>query len=404
MLLAMKDEAERNLKNEENDFLLDNSYGEDTIEELTALGLGYKNPKRLKKAIVAQLKMYDVEMLHSAKLNIDSPDSEETLKDAEESRLKMRNKMNLKELKEELIEEVQEMLNIFEPIEHKVNEKWIWKNKTFVENMVIRNKSRLVTKGYGQEEGIDFEESFAPVVRLEAVGIFMAYATHKNVPIYQMDVKMAFLNGPLKEEVFVRQPNGFVDPDFPNHVCRLKKALYGLKQAPRAWYDKLSSFLIEHYFTKEYTMDFLKQHGMEKCDTISTSTATAKLDADLQDLTGCNDDFKRTSGGIQFLGDKLVSWSSKKQDCTTMSNAEAECFSNNGGRLSPQESIMNSARVDIITLLVCEKITGGNNSGQQEVVKCFNCQMEGYMARQGPKPKRKKDATWFRDKVLLVEA
>ncbi|GJT88743.1 retrovirus-related pol polyprotein from transposon TNT 1-94 [Tanacetum coccineum] len=87
--------------------------------------------------------------------------------------------------------------------------------------------SRLVSKGYGQEEGIDFEESFAPIARLEAVRIFVAYAAHKNFPIYQMVVKMAFLNGPLKEEVFVRQPDGFVDPDFPNYVYRLKKALYG---------------------------------------------------------------------------------------------------------------------------------------------------------------------------------
>ncbi|GJT02848.1 retrovirus-related pol polyprotein from transposon TNT 1-94 [Tanacetum coccineum] len=94
--------------------------------------------------------------------------------------------------------------------------------------------SRLFAKGYGQEEGINFEESFAPVARLEAVRIFVAYAAHKNFPIYQMDVKMTFLNGPLKEEVFVCQPDGFVDPDFPNHVYRLKKALYGLKQALRA--------------------------------------------------------------------------------------------------------------------------------------------------------------------------
>ncbi|GJT59519.1 retrovirus-related pol polyprotein from transposon TNT 1-94 [Tanacetum coccineum] len=122
--------------------------------------------------------------------------------------------------------------------------KWIWKNKTNAEKTVIRNKSCLVAKGYLQEEGIDFEESFAPVARIEAVKIFEAYAAHKNFPIYQMDVKMTFLNGLLKEEVFVRQPDGFVDPDFSNHVYHLKKALYGLKQAPRAWYDKLSSFLI----------------------------------------------------------------------------------------------------------------------------------------------------------------
>nr|GEY14027.1 retrovirus-related Pol polyprotein from transposon TNT 1-94 [Tanacetum cinerariifolium] len=112
--------------------------------------------------------------------------------------------------------------------------KWIWKNKTDVENTVIRNTSRLVAKGYGQEEGINFEESFSPVARLEAVKIFVGYAAHKNFPIYHMDVKTPFLNGPLKEEVFVRQPNSFVDPDFPNHIYRLKKAFYGLKQAPRS--------------------------------------------------------------------------------------------------------------------------------------------------------------------------
>nr|GEZ27897.1 retrovirus-related Pol polyprotein from transposon TNT 1-94 [Tanacetum cinerariifolium] len=107
-------------------------------------------------------------------------------------------------------------------------------NKTDVENTVIRNTSRLVAKGYGQEEGINFEESFSPVARLEAVKIFVGYAAHKNFPIYHMDVKTPFLNGPLKEEVFVRQPNSFVDPDFPNHIYRLKKAFYGLKQAPRS--------------------------------------------------------------------------------------------------------------------------------------------------------------------------
>nr|GEY33425.1 retrovirus-related Pol polyprotein from transposon TNT 1-94 [Tanacetum cinerariifolium] len=123
---------------------------------------------------------------------------------------------------------------MFEEAENIIVVKWIWKNKTDAENTVIRNKSRLVAKGYGQEEGIDFEESFATAARLKAVRIFVAYAAYKNFPIYQMDVKTAYLNGPLKVEVFVRQPDGFVDPDFPNHVYRLKKALYNLKQSPRA--------------------------------------------------------------------------------------------------------------------------------------------------------------------------
>ncbi|GJY22789.1 retrovirus-related pol polyprotein from transposon TNT 1-94 [Tanacetum coccineum] len=128
--------------------------------------------------------------------------------------------------------------------------KWLWKNKKDEDQTVIRNKARLVAKGYAQEKGIDFEESFAPVARLEVVRIFVAYAAHKFFPIYQMDVKTAFLNGPLKEEVYVAQPEGFVDPDHPEQVYLLRKALYGLKQAPRAWYDELSNFLMSKGFTK----------------------------------------------------------------------------------------------------------------------------------------------------------
>ncbi|GJV97978.1 retrovirus-related pol polyprotein from transposon TNT 1-94 [Tanacetum coccineum] len=103
--------------------------------------------------------------------------------------------------------------------------KWLWKNKKDEDQTVIRNKARLVAKGYAQEEGIDFEESFAPVARLEAVRIFVAYAAHKSFPIYQMDVKTAFLNGPLKEEVYVAQPDGFVDPDHPDKVYRLRNSI-----------------------------------------------------------------------------------------------------------------------------------------------------------------------------------
>ncbi|GJT62598.1 retrovirus-related pol polyprotein from transposon TNT 1-94 [Tanacetum coccineum] len=114
------------------------------------------------------------------------------------------------------------------------NMKWIWKNKHDEENTVIRNKALLVAKGYAQKEGIDFEESFAPIAWLEAVRLFVAYAAHKSFPIYQMDVKTTFLYGLLKEEVYVNQPDGFVDPYHPDKVYHLKKALYGLKQAPRA--------------------------------------------------------------------------------------------------------------------------------------------------------------------------
>nr|GFB50411.1 hypothetical protein [Tanacetum cinerariifolium] len=108
------------------------------------------------------------------------------------------------------------------------------KNKRDEENTVIRNKSRLVAKGYAKKEGVDFEESFAPVARLEAVRLFIVYAAHKSFTIYQMDVKTTFLYGALKEEVYVNQLDGFVDPYHPDKFYRLKKTLYGLKQAPRA--------------------------------------------------------------------------------------------------------------------------------------------------------------------------
>nr|GEY40259.1 hypothetical protein [Tanacetum cinerariifolium] len=131
-----------------------------------------------------------------------------------------------------------------------INMKWLWKNKRDEENIVIRNKSRLVAKGYSQKEGVDFEESFAPVARLEVVQLFIAYAAYKSFTVYQMDVKIAFIYGPLEEEVYVNQPGGFVDPYHPDKVYRLKKALYGIKQAPRAWYDELSNFLVSKGFSK----------------------------------------------------------------------------------------------------------------------------------------------------------
>ncbi|GJU41023.1 retrovirus-related pol polyprotein from transposon TNT 1-94 [Tanacetum coccineum] len=113
--------------------------------------------------------------------------------------------------------------------------KWLWKNKRDEENTIICKKAHLVAKGYHWEEGIDFEESFEPVARLEAVRIFVAYVAHKSFHVYQMDVKTTFLNGPLKEEVYVSQPDGFVYPHHPDKVYHLKKAIYGLKQALRAW-------------------------------------------------------------------------------------------------------------------------------------------------------------------------
>ncbi|GJU50825.1 retrovirus-related pol polyprotein from transposon TNT 1-94 [Tanacetum coccineum] len=168
----------------------------------------------------------------------------------------------------------------------------------------------LVAVGYCQQEGIDYDETFAPVARIEAIRLFLAYAAHKDFMVFQMDVKMAFLNGILKEEVYVGQPLGFVSKQYPDHVYALDKALYGLKQAPRAWYDILLKFLIDSGFQKGlwYPKDF----GFD---------LTAYSDAD---HVGCHLDQKSTSGSVQFLGDKLVCWLSKKQNCVSISTTKSE--------------------------------------------------------------------------------
>jgi hypothetical protein len=114
--------------------------------------------------------------------------------------------------------------------------------------VVTRNKARLVAKGYSQVKGLDFGETYAPVARLESIRILLAYATHHGFKLYQMKMKSAFLNGPIKEEVYVEQPPGFEDSEYPNHVYKLSKALYGLKQAPRAWYECLRDLLITNGF------------------------------------------------------------------------------------------------------------------------------------------------------------
>ena len=123
-------------------------------------------------------------------------------------------------------------------------------NKLDEHDTVIRNKSRLIAQGYTQVEGIDFDETFAPIARLESIRILLAIASHLNFKLYQMDVKSAFLNGMLQEELYVEQPKGFVDPHKPDDVYKLKRALYGLKQAPRAWYDRLTTYLTKHGFKR----------------------------------------------------------------------------------------------------------------------------------------------------------
>nr|GEZ76607.1 hypothetical protein [Tanacetum cinerariifolium] len=299
------------------------------------------------------------------------------------------------------IEAMQEELNEFERLEvwelvprpdkvMVITLKWIYKVKLDELGGILKNKAHLVARGYCQKEVIDFEESFAPVVRLEAIRIFLAYTAHKNMVIYQMDVKTMFLNRNLREEVYVSQPDGFVDKDNPNHVYKHKKALYGLKQAPRACYDMFSSFLISQDFSKgsvdptlficrngndlllmsmmgkisfflglqisqsprvifinqsKYSLKSLNKYGFESCDPVDTlMVEKSKLDEDKEgkavdpshyrgmigtllyltasrpdlqfaisfayaDHVGCQDKCHSTSGSLQFLGDRLISWS-----------------------------------------------------------------------------------------------
>nr|GEV63850.1 copia protein [Tanacetum cinerariifolium] len=271
---------------------------------------------------------------------------------------------------------------------------------------ILKDKALLVSRGYRQEEGIDFVESFALVARLEAIRIFLAFVAHKNMVVYQIDVKTAFLNGNLREEVYVSQSDGFVDLDNPNHVYKLKKPRNGLKQAPRAWYDMLSSFLISQDLFKgsvdptlfifrngndlllvqiyvddiifaastpklcdifakitcskfkmsmmgkitfflglqisqsskgifinqsKYSLKSLKKYGFESCDPVDTPMVEkSKLEEDKEgkaiDPSHYRDTRCSTSGSLQFLGDRLVSWSSKRQKSAAISNMKAECI------------------------------------------------------------------------------
>ncbi|GJW04743.1 putative ribonuclease H-like domain-containing protein [Tanacetum coccineum] len=143
-----------------------------------------------------------------------------------------------------------------------IGTKWILKNKRDARGIVVRNKARLVAQGHRQEEGIDYDEVFAPVARIEAIRLFLAFASYMGFMVYQMDVKSAFLYGSIDEEVYVTQPKGFVDPQYPKKVYKVVKALYGLHQAPRAWYATLSTFLLKHGYrrgTINKTL-FLKKH------------------------------------------------------------------------------------------------------------------------------------------------
>nr|GFA31112.1 retrovirus-related Pol polyprotein from transposon TNT 1-94 [Tanacetum cinerariifolium] len=218
-----------------------------------------------------------------------------------------------------------------------IKTKWIFKNKKDESSLVIRNKARLVAVGYSQQEGIDYDETFAPVGRIEAIHLFLAYAAHKDFTVFQMDVKTTFLNGILKEEVYVGQPPCFVSKQYPDHVYALDKALYGLKQAPRAWYDVLSKFLIDSDFQKDLMvkrfemsmmeemnfflgiqvnqfsngifinqsmciLDILKRFGLENCDTVSTlMVEQAKLKLDLAAKPVDHTDYRNMIGSLMYV-------------------------------------------------------------------------------------------------------
>nr|GEZ29418.1 retrovirus-related Pol polyprotein from transposon TNT 1-94 [Tanacetum cinerariifolium] len=192
-------------------------------------------------------------------------------------------------------------VNVFAPEPHSEassSEDWIYKIRLDEYGDVLKNNARLVAKGYRQEEGIDFEESFASVSRIEAIRIFITNATSKNMIIYQMDVKTAFMNGELKKEVYVNQPEVIVDPDHPTHVYHLKKALYSLKQAPRALYDTLSRFLLNNKFFKE----ILNKFEMDSCDPVDTPMMDRlKLDEDPLGIPVDQTQFCSMIGSLKYL-------------------------------------------------------------------------------------------------------
>nr|GFB40953.1 retrovirus-related Pol polyprotein from transposon TNT 1-94 [Tanacetum cinerariifolium] len=177
----------------------------------------------------------------------------------------------------------------------------------------LENKAHLVARGYHQEEGVNFEESFALVARLEAIRIFLAYTAHKNMVVYQMDVKTVFFNGNLREEVYVSHPDGFVDPDNPNHVYKLKKALYGLKQAPRVCFESFDP--MDTLTVEKSKLDKDKEgkavNPSHYCGMIGTLLYLTATFPDA-DHAGCQDTGRSTYGSLQFLRDRLISWSSKR--------------------------------------------------------------------------------------------
>ncbi|GKA20374.1 putative ribonuclease H-like domain-containing protein [Tanacetum coccineum] len=259
-----------------------------------------------------------------------------------------------------------------------IGTKWVYKNKKDERGIVIRNKERLVAQGYTQEEGIDYDEVFSPVARIEAITLFLAYASFKDFVVYQMDVKSAFLYGKIEEEVYVCQPTGFEDPEFLDRVYKVEKALYGLHQAPRDWYETLSTYLLDNgfqigqidktLFIKRVKGDILlvqiASTPMETSKPLLKDVEAEDVDVhlyrsmigSLMCLTASRPDImfvvcacarfqvtpkvlhlhavkrifrylkdrKSTTRGCQFLRSTLISWQCKKQTIVANSTTEAE--------------------------------------------------------------------------------
>ena len=187
------------------------------------------------------------ELEEVAKLHAISADEPNTFAEAE------KNPCWLKAMQEEMTSITENQtwsLEDMPPGHRVIGLKWVFKLKHNEKGEVVKHKARLVAKGYVQKQGVDFEDVFAPVARLESVRLLLAIAAHYSWEVHHMDVKSAFLNGELKETVYVRQPLGFLDNDNPDKVLRLHKVLYGLRQAPRAWNAKLDSTLLSLKFKR----------------------------------------------------------------------------------------------------------------------------------------------------------
>nr|GFA69749.1 retrovirus-related Pol polyprotein from transposon TNT 1-94 [Tanacetum cinerariifolium] len=177
-----------------------------------------------------------------------------------------------------------------------IKTKWIFKNKKDESSLVMQNKARLVAVGYCQQKDIDYDKTFALVAQIKAIRLFLAYASHKDFTVFQMDVKTAFLNGILKEEVYVGQPPGFVSKQYPDHVYALDKALYGLKQAPRAWYDEVYVGQPPGFVSKEYPDDV---YALDKALYVPTPMVEqAKLKLDLVGKPADHTDYRSMIGSL----------------------------------------------------------------------------------------------------------